>query len=185
MNQSENGFLKAKYCLSLKRPSPRSSPSGPQGLALAAPLAAHLPFGNKRDPLSQHPAQCAAVSTKSLLIRKPPQAACFPCKVTISGRPCRGGSVACSLAPDDLPWNTEPQGLNTEGAPAGFQLGQAALESALARDTAPPTPVHLHPSWENVLGGWLGKNRCDGTSFQHSARGGALGAPGLQPLPCF
>ena len=57
MNQSENGFLKAKYCLSLKRPSPRSSPSGPQGLALAAPLAAHLPFGNKRDPLSQHPAQ--------------------------------------------------------------------------------------------------------------------------------
>ena len=84
MNQSENGFLKAKYCLSLKRPSPRSSPSGPQGLALAAPLAAHLPFGDKRDSLSQLPAQCTAVSTNSLLSRKPPQASCLPCEVTIS-----------------------------------------------------------------------------------------------------
>lgn len=35
-------------------------------------------------------------------------------------------------APDDLPWNTEPQGLNTEGAPAGCKSEQASLESALA-----------------------------------------------------
>ena len=35
-------------------------------------------------------------------------------------------------APDDHPWNTEPQGLNTEGAPAGFKLEQASLESTLA-----------------------------------------------------
>ena len=35
-------------------------------------------------------------------------------------------------APDDLPWNTEPRGLNTEDAPAGLKLGQACLESPLA-----------------------------------------------------
>ena len=48
-------------------------------------------------------------------------------------------------------------------------------------DTSPSTPCHLHPSRENVPGGWLGKNRCEGTSLQHSARGEAEthGAPGL------
>ena len=54
-------------------------------------------------------------------------------------------------------------------------------------DTPPSIPCHLHVSRENVPGGWLGKNRCEGTSLQHSARGEAEthGAPGLPPLPCF
>ena len=48
-----------------------------------------------------------------------------------------GAGVWLALcAPDDLPWNTEPQGLNTEGAAAGFKSEQASLESALASSSA-------------------------------------------------
>ena len=48
-----------------------------------------------------------------------------------------GAGVWLALcAPDDLPWNTEPQGLNTVGAAAGCKSEQASLESALAPSSA-------------------------------------------------
>ena len=95
-----------------------------------------------------------------------------------------GGAAALSRpgcphpAPSPFPSLTAPISLTAEGE------GQPDPGRG---DSAPPTSVHLHPSREDVLGGWLGKNRCGGTGLQHSARHGAenRGAPGLQPLPCF
>ena len=62
-----------------------------------------------------------------------------------------------------------------------FTVGGESQPDTGCADTPPSTPCHLHLSWENVPGGWLGKNRCEGTSLQHSARGEAEthGAPGL------
>ena len=62
-------------------------------------------------------------------------------QLTMPGNNLQVGHVGAGVwlalcAPDDLPWNTEAQGLNTEGAPAGFKLEQASLESTLAPGSA-------------------------------------------------
>lgn len=68
--------------------------------------------------------------------------------LTIPGDNLQVGHVGAGVwlalcALDDLPWNTEAQGLNTEGAPAGFKLEQASLESALALRSASSSRVAL------------------------------------------
>ena len=62
-----------------------------------------------------------------------------------------------------------------------FTVGGESQPDSGHADTPLSTPCNLYPSRENVPGGWLGKNRCEGTSLQHSARGEAEthGAPGL------
>ena len=92
---------------------------------------------------------------------------------------------SCPVPPWLPPPGPKPISLLT--APISFTAEGEGLPDAGCGDTAPPTPVHLPPSRENLLGGWLGKNRCEGTSLQHSARHGAenRGAQDLQPFPCF
>ena len=55
-----------------------------------------------------------------------------------------GAGVWLALcAPDDLPWNTEPQGLNTEGAPAAFSRNRRLWNPHSPRVLASSSQVAL------------------------------------------
>lgn len=97
-------------------------------MSLVAPLAVYLPFGDKQDPVVSP--SCTVSSRQGKVpshqeITRSHQHVLGSDKFQVGHV---GAGVWLALcAPDDVPWNREPQGLNTENAQAGLKLGEASF----------------------------------------------------------
>ena len=143
----------------------------------------HSLFSRLPSPLPVLHASFPALCSPGLLLQVPLPSNIPNLPLTSTPQLSLWKRLSCGAAALSLPGclHPSPSPFPSLTALISFTVGGESQPDSGHADTPLSTPCNLYPSRENVPGGWLGKNRCEGTSLQHSARGEAEthGAPGL------